>query len=329
MAIINAISGNFIINPCISSISLLPMTCSVAPTDKNISDFDTEWNIIKRIADQIDSYVPIPAQAVISPKFAIVEYANTFLASFCEIAIIDISTNVIPPIKETKSPAIFPANIGEILINKYTPALTIVDEWSNAELGVGATIAPNIHFENGNCADFEKQAIAINIAGIVKALLFSPANDIIPLRSQILKFTLKYIIAIAKQTPPIKFIYSAVNALLTDSLVSVYLISRKELKVVISQKKYIQVKSFDKTIPNIADRKINIIEKNTFFLSLTSLWMLWKSFIYDIAYTQIEPPIIAIIKTIIIDNLSINKWCSKSKLVFAHSFLPISLIPKK
>ena len=36
-----------------------------------------------------------------------------------------------------------------IRINKYTPAVTKVEEWTKAETGVGAAIAAGNHAENG------------------------------------------------------------------------------------------------------------------------------------------------------------------------------------
>lgn len=47
--------------------------------------------------------------------------------------------------------------------NKYTPAVTKVDEWTKAEIGVGAAIAIGNHAENGNCALFDKAAVNIII----------------------------------------------------------------------------------------------------------------------------------------------------------------------
>lgn len=38
---------------------------------------------------------------------------------------------------------------------KYTPAITIVEECNNAEIGVGADIAFNNHEQKGIWADFE------------------------------------------------------------------------------------------------------------------------------------------------------------------------------
>lgn len=44
-------------------------------------------------------------------------------------------------------------------INKYTPAVTRVDECTKAEIGVGAAIAAGNQAENGNCALLEDAAI--------------------------------------------------------------------------------------------------------------------------------------------------------------------------
>lgn len=43
--------------------------------------------------------------------------------------------------------------------NKNTPAVTNVEEWTKAEIGVGAAIAMGSQAENGNCALFEQPAI--------------------------------------------------------------------------------------------------------------------------------------------------------------------------
>lgn len=43
-------------------------------------------------------------------------------------------------------------------IRRNTPAVTSVEEWTRAEIGVGAAIAAGNHAENGNCALFEQAA---------------------------------------------------------------------------------------------------------------------------------------------------------------------------
>lgn len=46
-----------------------------------------------------------------------------------------------------------------IRIIRKTPAVTSVEECTNAEIGVGAAIAAGNHAENGNCALFDDAAI--------------------------------------------------------------------------------------------------------------------------------------------------------------------------
>ena len=55
---------------------------------------------------------------------------------------------------------------GASLMIMNTPALTIVEECSNAEVGVGATIAPSSQLLKGICAAFVIPANARNAAGI-------------------------------------------------------------------------------------------------------------------------------------------------------------------
>lgn len=50
----------------------------------------------------------------------------------------------------------------EIRNIKKTPAVTNVDEWTRAEIGVGAAIAIGSQAEKGNCALFEQAAIIKN-----------------------------------------------------------------------------------------------------------------------------------------------------------------------
>lgn len=52
-------------------------------------------------------------------------------------------------------------------IRMYTPAVTRVDEWTKAEIGVGAAIAAGSQEENGNWALLEMAAIRMSIETIV------------------------------------------------------------------------------------------------------------------------------------------------------------------
>ena len=57
---------------------------------------------------------------------------------------------VIPPTNGTILPVIVPVISGASLIIRKTPAFTMVLECRSADVGVGATIAPRSHDENGS-----------------------------------------------------------------------------------------------------------------------------------------------------------------------------------
>ncbi len=73
--------------------------------------------------------------------------------------------NVTPPTIIVIMPATFQPRTGESLMIRKTPALTIVEEWSKAEVGVGATIAPKSQPENGIWAALVMPAKASSAAG--------------------------------------------------------------------------------------------------------------------------------------------------------------------
>src|SRR5664279_6207135 len=62
------------------------------------------------------------------------------------------------PVNATSEPRFEPAMAGERRSRRKTPALTIVLEWSRAEVGDGAYIAPSSQRENGICAAFVSPA---------------------------------------------------------------------------------------------------------------------------------------------------------------------------
>ena len=109
---IAAILGKRTIRPFMSSISRLLIRCSTVPTQRNMSDFEIAWKMIRRIAAQIASAVPIPAQATISPRFAIVEYASTRLALDWEMAIPEAIRNVNAPTNARVYPMTVPWKTG-------------------------------------------------------------------------------------------------------------------------------------------------------------------------------------------------------------------------
>ena len=76
------------------------------------------------------------------------------------------SMNVMPPVSTTIAPGMSEtANTGASFSSRKTPALTIVEEWSRAEVGVGATIAPRSQVWNGIWAAFVMPARASSAAG--------------------------------------------------------------------------------------------------------------------------------------------------------------------
>ena len=149
-----------------SSMLRLPIWCSAVPTHRNKRLFATAWKMMSRIAAQTASGVPTPAHAVMRPRLAIVEYASTRLALLWEMAINEHRAKVSPPTSTTITEGTkLTAKIGESFTSKNTPALTIVEECSRADVGVGATIAPSSHVWKGICAAFVMPANASKVTG--------------------------------------------------------------------------------------------------------------------------------------------------------------------
>ena len=84
-----------------SSMSREPMWCSAVPTHRKSKDLATAWNSSRNMPAQMASGVPTPAQAVIRPRLAIVEYASTRFALLWEMAMNEHSRNVMPPTSTT------------------------------------------------------------------------------------------------------------------------------------------------------------------------------------------------------------------------------------
>ena len=88
------------------------------------------------------------------PNWLIVEYAKTFLMSFCIRPIVAAKNAVPAPIHTTAL-----AEMGAMSNRKafraimYTPAVTIVAAWISALTGVGPAIASGSQTNSGICAD--------------------------------------------------------------------------------------------------------------------------------------------------------------------------------
>ena len=93
--------------------------------------------------------------------------------------------------------------------------MTIVALCSSALEGVGATIAPSSQEENGSCADLVSPASASSATGITAPAATTSPSCTVP------AVAAATAIAIAKPSPPSRFIHSARKLLCTASSVRV------------------------------------------------------------------------------------------------------------
>src|SRR6201992_1354124 len=101
-----------------------------------------------------------------------VEYAIIFLISCWKNPIKELDIVVIAPNhRHIINTVVLYSIKGEVLINKYTPAVTIVAACINADTGVGPSIAKGNHTCNPNCELFAIAPINIQIPIIV--IIFS------------------------------------------------------------------------------------------------------------------------------------------------------------
>ena len=114
--------------PLMSSISRLPMVCSIVPTHRNSRALVTAWKTRMISAAEYASGEPMPAQATISPRLAMVEYASTRFPLLWLIAIAEVTANVNAPASAMTVASLVSANAGASRRMRYEPALTIVLE---------------------------------------------------------------------------------------------------------------------------------------------------------------------------------------------------------
>lgn len=188
-SIFNLISFSIIVsfekNPDINGIPIKDIL--VKPSVVEVNGILNEFIPIIRISWYDDSWIMIPAHINIVDlnKAWIIKWINAILIALIEIANIIIAIwlrvdramiffmscsqfadilayKVVDLAMNIKINIVNGWGIFMIRININTPAVTNVDEWTKAEIGVGAAIAIGSHAENGNCALFE-QAASINI----------------------------------------------------------------------------------------------------------------------------------------------------------------------
>src|SRR3990172_398890 len=89
------------------------------------------------------------------PSWLTVEYASTFLMSVATTPIVAANNAVAAPTPATTAIASGVAAYShDIRHTMYTPAVTIVAAWINADTGAGPAIASGSHTYRGICADF-------------------------------------------------------------------------------------------------------------------------------------------------------------------------------
>lgn len=125
------------------------------PAHKNIADLNKAW-IIKWVNAIIKEFKEI-ANIIIAICLS-VDKAMIFFKSCSQLA--DILAYIAVDLEINSIIIIVEGWLNENIRNiRNTPAVTKVDEWTKAEIGVGAAIAIGSQAENGNCALFEHAAI--------------------------------------------------------------------------------------------------------------------------------------------------------------------------
>ena len=100
------------------------------------------------------TYAPDPIAKNMKPSCETVEYANTFLMSFCATATVAAYNAVAAPMQAMTIGAheYDSCSTGLMRVNKNTPDVTMVAAWMSAETGVGPSIASGNQRYSGNCA---------------------------------------------------------------------------------------------------------------------------------------------------------------------------------
>src|SRR3989442_11090758 len=119
---------------------------------------------------------PVPTARNMYPSWEIVEYASTFLMSHCLSAIVAANSAVSAP-----TPATTALDTGAIAnsrlqrATRYTPAVTMVAAWINAETGVGPAMASGNQVYRGICADLPVQPRNRN--SVITVMVLPPATS--------------------------------------------------------------------------------------------------------------------------------------------------------
>ncbi len=159
------------------------------------------------------AYAPTPTPRNMNPSWDTVEYASTFLMSFCTSPMLAANRAVKHPTPATTISAVgLMENSPLLRATRYTPLVTMVAAWISALTGVGPAMASGSHTYSGICALFpvaptnSRIALAvITHGGIVPptAMAFTSAMSSVPNQYRI------SISPAAKPMSPIRFVRNA------------------------------------------------------------------------------------------------------------------------
>ena len=192
------------------SSSLVYSRFSSVPTTRNRRLFAAAWKMTIITPTHTVAGVPMPAQPTTRPRLAMVDQAKIRLALLSVIATTETNTKVNRPIIATVAPTLDCAMAKDSLSKRNTPAFTMVLEWSKAEVGVGACIAPKSHDEKGIWALLVRPANARSATAGNASALAGPAHN--RAKSSPVGDEASSAMATEKPRPPNRFIDRALKA---------------------------------------------------------------------------------------------------------------------
>ena len=143
------------------------------PEPRNSSALKNACVIMWKIAA---TYAPEPMARNMKPSWLTVEYANTFLMSFCATAMVAAKSAVPTPTHamSVNTHGDASARMGLARVMRYTPEVTMVAAWMSADTGVGPAMASGSQRYSGNCADLPHAPTNSNRAIAVAVLVAIP-----------------------------------------------------------------------------------------------------------------------------------------------------------
>ena len=148
------------------------------------------------------------------PSCETVEYASTFLMSYCRRPMLAAKNAVSAPTMATTSSATGASvKIAAVRTTRNTPAVTIVAAWISAETGVGPAIASGSQTYSGICADLpvqpRKRKRAMSNGMVLPTENSAPARIVIPVYSSVPRLHQSRNIAMSTPKSPMRLARNA------------------------------------------------------------------------------------------------------------------------